>query len=311
MDTKHLAREAKKKEADPKILIKIKGITYKRKKTAAEAKAKYDAKSFSKLRKLKEDHYKIVRDLGDGFYGTTYLASDDKSNQLVVIKQIHGDHWEGASKSANLAKFKSELSILHRLKRLCRTQLVPCYIGYFWKPEPEAKDPKHGSWCFVTNYLGDDVILLEDYLNWIDDEDETSSKEERWRRFKIITANLINGMKKFHDLDITHSDPHTGNILIHRNTMKITFIDFGEACYKGFCLETDAGRSADYDERRSWADWRQITMTIIHLIERLKLQDVDLRVINEYLHSFDLEDIQLSVISKRGETNWSVLRIHA
>jgi serine/threonine protein kinase len=300
MDIKHASPSAHKKS------------TGKVKRSTAETKAKYDAKSFSKLRQVNESDYDVLESLGEGASGTAFLATVRKTNQMVVIKEIHGEYVPGNSKLANLEKFKRELSILHRLKRLCRAQLVPCYVGYFWKPEPAEDDPSYGHWNFVTNYLGKDAIPFADYLTSSDlnDEVKAMSVEQRWSRFQRITSNLVYGMKRLHDLDVTHSDPHLGNILIHLKTLKITFIDFGEACYKGFCTITESGLSADYDKRRSRDDWRRIVVAVIELIDSLQLHEVEPAVINRYLHSFDLGDVQLSV---RAVTNlWRpvVLRIH-
>jgi serine/threonine protein kinase len=166
------------------------------------------------------DDYDIIKRLGAGVFGETFLAKDKRSGNKVVIKRLpkeklvevivstedeNGKVVEkktiektGTSKEM----FEEEVDNLKLMKPTC-TPNVLCYVGVSDKNE----DPTVPYRILVTEYL-DHYMLLEDYI-------KNTPDEERWSGIRPLFANLVLGLQDFHRAGEAHRDIKPTNLMIN------------------------------------------------------------------------------------------------
>ncbi|WNB92777.1 serine/threonine-protein kinase [Bacillus sp. NEB1478] len=151
-----------------------------------------------------EHRYTILEVLGMGSYGITYLASDQKTNTKVVLKQLRTTKARTAS---GLRSFKRESIILETLQH----PRVPRLLDVF---ENENNHFIVMEW--IQGKTFEDLIFRKDHKY---------SEKDTIR----ILVELLTIVETFHEKGIIHRDLRIPNI-IERNG-KLHIIDFGLACF--------------------------------------------------------------------------------
>lgn len=153
----------------------------------------------------KRNGYLFEKELGQGSFGTVYLAS--KGNAEYAIKVINGD------KSTDL---KREVNNLRHLSAYpeCNRYIV-CYHSSFGLMEM-------GKSCLyiVTEYLPGET--LQEYM-------QNTCKQKTH-----IAMQLLHGLSVIHNRGYAHRDVKPTNIIVSPNG-NVKYIDFGFACH-GSCL---------------------------------------------------------------------------
>jgi serine/threonine protein kinase len=172
----------------------------------------------SRLEKL--DNYKVLKTLGKGAFGTTYLAESDGIR--YVLKHID-------LKVSTLADVSNEVEALKKITKYnkCDESGVNsssmCLIADFI-------DYSSNKYVIVTNYLVD-AIPLRSLM-------EEKKKKGEFFDFDVIIfmmSRLISQLYQLHKHGIVHSDIKPENIIVQYtdNQIKnVLFIDFGVSCLK-------------------------------------------------------------------------------
>jgi len=164
------------------------------------------------------DRYKIIRVLGEGGFGITYLAQDIQLDLEVVIKEYFPNEFamrsgdstiRAKSKSVGdfskgMQRFKEEAKTLAKFNHLAIVKI----LGYF-----EANDTAY----FVMEY--EEGIDLSKYLK---KENRALSQDE----ILSIMMPILEGLKEVHKYNYLHRDIKPGNILLRTNKSPV-LIDFG------------------------------------------------------------------------------------
>lgn len=175
--------------------------------------------------------YRIVRELGRGGFGTTYLAEDGHGHQYAV-KLI--DYQAAINQGLSADEIVGEAS---SLSALSQDQCNPYLICY------------HGSWDFtydgrryiaiVSDFV--DGLSLRDWLNQPQNRGGYIPPSVLW---PLITQ-LFWGLQYIHSKGYAHRDIKPENIMLTRD-LTVKFIDFGLACTRtcstGVCYDNCRGR---------------------------------------------------------------------
>jgi len=148
--------------------------------------------------------YNVGMPIGQGKYGSVYIATDQENEKyaLKIVKSRYQDID---------VLINNEMNILKKLQPVC-DEFILCVSDY------EKIDGFH---YIVTEYL-DGYIDFFDYI--VGDDYPTDDQY-----IKIID-NLCKGLIKIHHRGIAHRDIKPENIMIHPETLKIKYIDFGSSC---------------------------------------------------------------------------------
>jgi len=164
------------------------------------------------------DRYKIIRVLGAGGFGITYLAEDIQLGMEVVIKEYFPNEFAIRNNdstiiaktssieafSKGLQRFKEEAQILARFSHPSIVKI----LGYF---------EENQTGYFVMEY--EEGIDLAQYLK---DKGTPLGQEE----ILSIIMPILEGLKEVHSLKYLHRDIKPANILL-RNKKGPVLIDFG------------------------------------------------------------------------------------
>ena len=153
------------------------------------------------LQTILNNRYQIIKKLGHGGFGTTYLAEDRQAdNSLCAIKKLNSDIAD-----LELAKklFKREADTLLQLQAVHQ---VPKFIDYF-----EESD---------SNYI------VEEYIEGSPLEDLIS---HRWSvaNIAIFLWDILSILQLLHNKNIVHRDIKPSNLIQRNEDNKFTIIDFG------------------------------------------------------------------------------------
>ena len=155
------------------------------------------------------DRFKIVKPIGKGAFGKTYLAEDrHKLNSACVVKQLIANY-EKNVKITELFRREAE-----QLEKLGENNRIPQLIAYFQE----------------NNYL----YLVQEYIQGEDLEKELA-KQGIWNEEKIrqLLGELLPVLQFIHDNGVVHRDLKPANIM-RRHASKalarkgdVILIDFG------------------------------------------------------------------------------------
>ena len=149
------------------------------------------------------NRYVIINKLGEGAYGTVYLAEDSKNNNIkVALKQLKGGTVEEGVPISCLR----EISLLKELSHINIVKLM---------------DVIHlnSSITLVFEYVETD---LKELLK------KNGNKPLPPKLYKSLLYQLLKGIHNIHKMKILHRDIKSENLLISKdNVLKIT--DFGLA----------------------------------------------------------------------------------
>ncbi len=164
------------------------------------------------------DRYKIIRILGEGNFGITYLAEDMQLGLEVVIKEYFPNEFAIRSGDGTIAaknkslgdfvkgmqRFKEEAKTLAKFSHPSIVKI----LGYF-----EENDTAY----FVMEY--EEGIDLSQYLK---QQNRALNQEE----ILSIMIPILEGLKEVHKYKYLHRDIKPGNILLRTNKSPV-LIDFG------------------------------------------------------------------------------------
>lgn len=154
------------------------------------------------------NRFKIIRPLGQGGFGKTYLAEDaDKLNRSCVIKQLF---YQGQSSNANQKIVELFMREAEQLDQLKVNQQVPDLLAYF----------EEGGFL----YLAQEYIEGEDLLRELQQEGPFSEG-------KIIELllDLLPVLEFIHKKGLIHRDLKPENIMRRKQDGRLVLIDFGVA----------------------------------------------------------------------------------
>lgn len=148
--------------------------------------------------------YNIIKPLGKGTYGETYLV--EKDGQEYAIK-----YYKGPTPTQDLTE---EKTLLQAITTICN-EYSACYIDE------------------IINSQGNFIVMT--YLSGISVKDAIFSDtlkipyESRIQSDQII-KDLVLGLNAIHSLGLTHQDIKPDNLIYNVETGRTKFIDFGLSC---------------------------------------------------------------------------------
>ena len=146
--------------------------------------------------------YKILKKIGEGRYGITYLAKN-KQDQKVVIKQLKKDMLKETKE-----KLFYESEILKKLDH----PSIPKFISKF-------KDKNRQG--YILEYVEGRV-----FEDWVAKDGHVFTREEIYD----VAEQLLNIMHYLHERRIVHRDIRLPNVILKDNK-ELALIDFGLARY--------------------------------------------------------------------------------
>ena len=166
------------------------------------------------------DEYEIVRVLGAGGFGITYLAFDHNLDGPVAIKDYFPADIAVRAAGAGVAaaagrsdvfawafdRFLKEARAIHRLRHPS-TVRVHRYVE------------RHGTACIVMEYVEGES--LKSIL-----ESRGRLPAHEWRPW---LDRLLDGLTHVHDHDYPHRDIKRADIVIRASDRELVLIDFGSA----------------------------------------------------------------------------------
>jgi phosphate transport system substrate-binding protein len=159
------------------------------------------------LQRILANRYKIVKRLGHGGFGETYLAEDiQRFNSWCVVKQLR-PHFTNSSRFEIVKKlFEREAKTLKKLGD--EHQQIPQLLAYFVENE--------------GFYLVQEFIPGDDFAKLL---------TQRQKLSEIETINLLIKVLKIlifvHENDVIHRDIKPANLIQGEQDGKIVLIDFG------------------------------------------------------------------------------------
>lgn len=163
----------------------------------------------AKLIPLLRGRYRVVRPIGQGGFGKTYLALDeDRLKSRCVVKQF-SPQVQGGSKSIDKAVqlFEQEAVRLHELGEHPQ---IPTLLAYF---EQEQR-------LYLVQQFIEGQTLLQELLY------QGSFNEQRIRE---VLVGVLPVLKFVHDHQVIHRDITPSNVIRRKADNKLVLIDFGVA----------------------------------------------------------------------------------
>ena len=159
------------------------------------------------------DRYKIVRQLGQGGFGRTYLAEDmQQSNKNCVLKEFAPQVEEDKDLRKAKELFEREASVL---KQLQHPQIPRCHCSL------EVKFSNKDLFFLVQDYVEGENYqdLLEKRLN----QGRCFSEQEV---FHLLTQ-ILPVLSYIHSKDVVHRDISPDNLILRTTDNLPVLIDFG------------------------------------------------------------------------------------
>ena len=172
-----------------------------------------------KIEKSNKDTYELIKIIGKGGFGEVYLAKN-KEGEDVIVKKFVIRQEKNKKYILSIAKFEIEALIkISQNSDICNQYAV----------------------CYIDNYAVDDIPRI--VTEYIHGEDLT----KYMRRFTLsqrqdrddILVDLIIGLDYLHKINITHQDIKEENIRWDDKHKRFRYIDWGLACLKKYCADSD------------------------------------------------------------------------
>lgn len=153
------------------------------------------------------EKYRVLKQIGEGGFGSVYLAERKKDGERVAIKCIllKNVEWFG-----QLTKIPTEVAILTQLKNVEGVSKILDSFEY------------SNYYCVVMEYYNG-----QDLFDYIGDKGTLSIEET-----KIITKRLVQVLIELEKKNIYHNDIKSENIMISEG-WNLILIDFGAATTDG------------------------------------------------------------------------------
>jgi serine/threonine-protein kinase len=154
------------------------------------------------------DRYHVVRSLGEGGMGETFLAEDTQmpSGRLCVVKRLKAQTDQPAAQKMIEDRFQREAAILEDLSRGC--QQIPDLYAYFIQDE---------SFYLVQEWVDGQTLLEKVQHHGVLSEAAT----------KTILGSLLHVLDFVHSKGIVHRDVKPENIILRQADELPFLIDFG------------------------------------------------------------------------------------
>ena len=161
----------------------------------------------TKLIPLLRDRYRIIRPLGSGGFGKTFLAEDeDKLNEHCVVKQLAPKVSSSSALLKSMQLFEDEARQLQQLGK--NHPQIPTLHAYF---------NQDNSLYLVQEFIEGKTLTQE--LN----EQGCFSEDKIWN----ILKELLPVLKFIHDNQVIHRDIKPDNIIRRDSDGQLVLIDFG------------------------------------------------------------------------------------
>jgi serine/threonine protein kinase len=168
----------------------------------------------------KSEEYDILKTIGKGAYGITYLVKKD--NTRYIMKKI----------SLTKSKIPDILLEVNALKKISKYN--NCELSNFNKSSlclvDDFIDYKNQEYVIIMNYL-DNAITLSTLLN----RNKELHKSMKLEDVIFVMSRLISQLDDLHGVGIVHNDIKPDNIIIqyvNEQIKNVLFIDFGVSCLK-------------------------------------------------------------------------------
>lgn len=161
----------------------------------------------NQLGRILRGHYRIIRYLGSGGFGNTYLAQDEHlpGFPICVVKHLQPQDPRPAVLEVARVLFKREAETLYRLNH----RQIPRLFAYF---------EENGEFYLVEDYIeGDDLSKTELCPGRQLSEAET---------IKLL-HEILEILAFVHQQNLIHRDIKPQNIIRHRESNELFLIDFG------------------------------------------------------------------------------------
>ncbi|RUT04084.1 hypothetical protein DSM106972_049980 [Dulcicalothrix desertica PCC 7102] len=153
---------------------------------------------------LLDSRYQVIRELGFGAFGQTYLAQDTQypGKPYCVVKHLQPNDPRSLEKAKQL--FLREAEIL-------------------------AKLGKHEQIPELKAYSEQEFYLVQEFIDGHPLRDEISASEPRWTENQVISllSNILPILVFIHDQGVIHRDIKPDNIMRRQRDNKLVLIDFG------------------------------------------------------------------------------------
>jgi serine/threonine protein kinase len=161
----------------------------------------------TKLIPLLKNRYRIIRPLGSGGFGKTFLAEDeDKLNEHCVVKQLAPKVSSSSALLKSMQLFEDEARQLQQLGK--NHPQIPTLHAYF---------NQDNSLYLVQEFIEGKTLTQE--LN----EQGCFSEDKIWN----ILKELLPVLKFIHDNQVIHRDIKPDNIIRRDSDGQLVLIDFG------------------------------------------------------------------------------------
>jgi serine/threonine protein kinase len=162
----------------------------------------------AKLIPILRGRYRVVRPIGQGGFGRTYLSMDsDRLNAPCVIKQFSPQVKGTKSLDKAVQLFQQEAE---RLNELGEHPQIPTLLAYF----------EHEQRLYLIQQFVEGQTLLQETVQY---------GHFGERRIREVLVGLLPLLKFVHDHHVIHRDITPSNIIRRASDNKLVLIDFGVA----------------------------------------------------------------------------------